>query len=263
MTTLTKEDKENLAAVSALLLNKAQSFETAVPNRALAKRFRNLAESLRGGRRRRGNRECRERRGGWEMKEEIVVMSDSPHAAELKTVTGWVSRTGHFFGDGPEAERLARYDGCTHTKCSECGAIVRKYMGVCDACATKRRFETFKKMEKKVWDDETPVTIFDTDRYFWDTESLVEYCLDNDEDISNLPLVICEPNFATRIDSSIWEHIMPDEGDIPAQLEEALAAFNKAVESCKTPLSWTAGKFAAILPEGVIEYYKKERAAYD
>lgn len=46
MTTLTKKDRDNLAAVSALLENKAQSYATAIPNKALAKRFGDWAATL-------------------------------------------------------------------------------------------------------------------------------------------------------------------------------------------------------------------------
>jgi len=48
-----------------------------------------------------------------EAKAETVVMEDSAEAASVQTVTGWVSRLGHFFGANEGAERTARYDGCT------------------------------------------------------------------------------------------------------------------------------------------------------
>jgi len=39
------------------------------------------------------------------------IMRDSEDAAQLKTVTGWVSSKCRFFGD---SEYAARYDGCTN-----------------------------------------------------------------------------------------------------------------------------------------------------
>ena len=47
------------------------------------------------------------------MAEKPIIMEDSPEAASIKTVTGWVSRTGRFCGDD---ERMARFDGSTHNR---------------------------------------------------------------------------------------------------------------------------------------------------
>ena len=33
------------------------------------------------------------------MAEKPIIMEDSPEAASIKTVTGWVSRTGRFWGN--------------------------------------------------------------------------------------------------------------------------------------------------------------------
>jgi len=45
---------------------------------------------------------------------EKIVPYDSAEAASIQTVTGWVSRSGRFWGND---EHMARYDGCTHRKC--------------------------------------------------------------------------------------------------------------------------------------------------
>ena len=48
------------------------------------------------------------------MADKSVIMYDSPEAASIKTITGWVSSAGRFWGDN---EHMARYDGSTHMKC--------------------------------------------------------------------------------------------------------------------------------------------------
>ena len=40
-----------------------------------------------------------------------IILPESPEAASVQTVTGWVSRTGRYWGND---ERMARYDGSTH-----------------------------------------------------------------------------------------------------------------------------------------------------
>ena len=47
------------------------------------------------------------------MAEKQIIMEDSPEAASIQTVTGWVSRTGRFWGND---ERMARFDGSTHNR---------------------------------------------------------------------------------------------------------------------------------------------------
>ena len=66
-----------------------------------------------------------------------VIMFDSDEAAQYKTnLSGWVSRDNHFFG---EDEHMARYVGCTHRKCEDCGEPTEKGWLVCDNCREKRR----------------------------------------------------------------------------------------------------------------------------
>lgn len=63
-----------------------------------------------------------------------VIMRDSPEAASLQTVSGWVSRHGRFFGSD---ESIARYDGCTHVACSRCGAATEKRWTACTECRSQ------------------------------------------------------------------------------------------------------------------------------
>ncbi len=61
------------------------------------------------------------------MSTEQIVLNTSDEAASIKTVTGWIDRYGRFWGD---YERIARYSGCTHVACSECGKpSVKRFAG--------------------------------------------------------------------------------------------------------------------------------------
>ena len=44
-----------------------------------------------------------------------IILPESPEAASIQTVTGWVSSNGRYWGND---EHMARYDGSTHRKLS-------------------------------------------------------------------------------------------------------------------------------------------------
>lgn len=73
---------------------------------------------------------------------EKIVPYDSAEAASIQTVTGWVSRSGHFWGND---EHMARYDGCTHRKCDACETLipVRGYT-ICDQCREAKEIEKWR-----------------------------------------------------------------------------------------------------------------------
>lgn len=175
-----------------------------------------------------------------------VVMADSEEAASIKTVTGWVSRTGHFWGDD---ERMARYDGSTHRLC-ECGAVIEQ-RSFCRACSERKDREKYLAMPSVAWDGEVPLNLHGTDTYFFDEDSLLDHCADNECQPQDLPLVICVPKYASQIDGS--EHYcddLPEDGELPAELEEAFRVLNEAIQACMTPLCWYPGK-NSVTPESL------------
>ena len=69
------------------------------------------------------------------IKDQPTILFDAPDAAHYQTgIKGWVSRQGHYFGDGPQSEDMARYDGCTHVACRKCGAPTKKGWTACNSC---------------------------------------------------------------------------------------------------------------------------------
>jgi len=86
------------------------------------------------------------------MSGEKVIPFDSPEAARLVTVTGWVSSDGRFFGNLDDAERIARYAGCTHQPCGECGVLCEKMYTRCPECRAKEESKRFAEKKRQEWD---------------------------------------------------------------------------------------------------------------
>lgn len=182
-----------------------------------------------------------------ESKPKKIVMMDSSEAAKLETVTGWVSRLGHFFGYD---ENTARYDGCTHRKCEKCGVVIEKGALNCWTCFNKSRGEAFERLEKKEWDCETPLVIFDSDTYFFDLDSLLEYCEEHDVNPSGLRLVFCKPVKPPEqnADEMFSEYLPEDQGVEDEDVLDAVDALNAAIAKAK-PFSWEQGNVAAIVKD--------------
>lgn len=175
--------------------------------------------------------------------EKKIILGTSDEAAKIETVTGWMSRTGRFWG---KDERAARYDGSTHRLCS-CGEVIEK-QGYCRPCADKKEAEKFAAMERKEWDGTTPLCLYHADRYFWDIDELTDYCEENEVQPDQLNLVICEPIYAREIDPNEYYHDdLPEDGEVDSELEAAFEELNKLIRESKPILSWMPGKFAAIV----------------
>lgn len=173
------------------------------------------------------------------------IMYDSPEAASLQTVTGWVSSTGRFWG---QDEHMARYDGSTHRVCKANPAHgVHENNAYCEKCRDERMDAKFAAMPRRDYDG-SPVVVFDSDTYFFDPESLADWMLDNDIKPENAQLVFCKPNYPRRIDPN--EHFcdyLPEDGDVSAKLAAAFEALNEVI-AAEPPMSWNEGDTAVTLP---------------
>lgn len=178
---------------------------------------------------------------------EVIVLDTSDEAASVKTVTGWVSRDGRFWGDD---ERMARYAGSTHKQC-ECGAVADKSYIRCEACRAKADIEKYNSLECKAWDGDTFLYSDAHDKYFQDADDLSDYLSGSFDEgdapsLEDLRLMICEPNYARQVESDIWSDDLPEDGDLPNELELALLVLNEVIRKLP-PLSWSPGKYAAEL----------------
>lgn len=180
------------------------------------------------------------------MTEKTIILEDSPEAASIQTVTGWVSRTGRFWGND---ERMARYDGSTHKRC-ECGAIIEQ-RSYCRKCSDRKEVERWQAMPEVEWNGSDYLYSQTADQYFRDEQEIADYCADFDEPCTpdDLRLVICTPNYLREVDlCEDNSEEMPEDGDescFTEDVQEALEALNKAIRESRTPaqaISWSPGK---------------------
>lgn len=201
------------------------------------------------------------------MKTEKIVMMDSDEAASIQTLTGWVDRQGRFWGND---EYQARWSGATHRKCKNKPDEHPTHgtHSYCEECHRESRQAKFATFERAVWAGE-PLVIFDDDQYFFDAESLADYCFEHSLLPSELQLMICEPNYPPEFDlEQHCEEIMPDGDDyycLPQAVRDAAEALNKALKE-SAPVSWSASNRVAIVSDDMLNDEQKaeimaERAA--
>lgn len=168
-----------------------------------------------------------------------IVMRDAPEAATLRTVTGWVSRHGRFYG---ESEDTARYDGCTHVFCNICGLPAKKSYTVCSSCRDKKATDRYNAMPRQSWDGNAMLYSDARDEYFFEIE-YAEDSLGDGETLDDLRMVICVPNCVRHLDDDYFSDALPEDGELPECLRDAIAAFNAAIDNAPV-LSWIPGKYA-------------------
>lgn len=178
-----------------------------------------------------------------------VIMYDSPEAAQLVTVTGWATKDGRFFGDN---EHLARYHGSTHKHCdnNEDHAAYRSN-SYCELCATAKRIEVFNAMPVVEWGGDTPLNLFDTDLYFYESGQILDHCDEYGLDPAGLQLVLCEPNHMHTIDADDhWADVFEEDALLPSEVERALNELNAAIEEHGKSVSWSPGNKRVIYGRG-------------
>lgn len=126
----------------------------------------------------------------------------------------------------------------------DCGNQVEKYRPICASCAEQKRTEKFNALPCVEWDGVTPLTLYGSDDYFFDFQSIADYAEDRNIKPADLKLLLCEPNYAGQVETDYWEDNLPEDGDftdiVSDEISAALAALNKAIGQNKTVLSWSA-----------------------
>lgn len=174
--------------------------------------------------------------------DEKIILPDSPEAARKETREVWVSREGRVYEDTPVGERCARWDGSTHKKCN-CGKILKRN-DFCSDCYDKRDHEKFLSYPEIEWDHTTPLHLWGTDNFFFSEEDIYDYCDLHEVKSETLPLVTCKPCYAYSIEPyDIYQDILPEEGEVPEELETIFAELNKRLKECRNPISWEPDKF--------------------
>lgn len=176
-----------------------------------------------------------------------VILNTSPEAAQfVENISGWVSRTGLFFG---KDERAARYAGCTHVACEDCGEPTDKGRTVCDECREKRLAARYEVRERAVWDEKGMLYSEVADRFFQSWDEVADYMEEENErtlDPVSLRLVICEPVYLSPVDEDRWSDDLPEDGELPDEVARALEELNEALRAAG-PVSWMPGKKAAMV----------------
>ena len=138
-----------------------------------------------------------------------IILQDSEEAAQPYTMTGW-----------------------THFKCCHCGEPVKKPYTDCD----KLEFERYCALPTAEWDGNSMLYSDTRDQYYGSLDDVYDE-IEEGQDISELRLLICKPNYVTPLESNYCCDELADDMDVPAAVEEAMYAFNKAVAGIV--LSWS------------------------
>lgn len=183
-----------------------------------------------------------------------VVRYDSPEAATYKTgIEGWVSRDGHFYG---KDEHMARWAGCTHLICKDCGQEHPRNSW-CQPCHNRKRQEKFLAFPEIPYAEaEYPLCVFDDDRFFWDEVELLDYMADLD-DPDTLQIVTTKPGHLHLIDADIWSDDLPEDGKLPDEVARKVDELNAAIRAAGPVAWWAADNRVDITP--LVEVIEKER----
>lgn len=176
-----------------------------------------------------------------------IIIFDSEEAAHFQTgLSGWVSRHGHYWGND---ERAARYDGCTHTRCEDCGEPVDRGRLICSKCHESRQIKRYVAMPKEEWNGNGMLYSDAADRYFADWDEVEYFLKDEGGTIESLRLIICEPQFLPLLDPSDYGcDELAEDGELPDNVVQAIDTFNRVIKETG-PVSWVPGKKAVILAE--------------
>ena len=176
-----------------------------------------------------------------------IILPDSPEAATYQPMAGgWVTSDFRLWGKGLGAEKAARYHGCTHVRCQRCGEITPKEYALCDACCNKADAERYAAMPRAKPDGVTPLYSEVTDEFYDDLHTAGETLKDG-QTLADLRLVICEPVYATKLDSSYFMDDLGPDDALPPEAVDAIDAFNRAMDG--VILSWQPGKTALDLED--------------
>lgn len=68
----------------------------------------------------------------------------------------------------------------------------------------------------------------------------------------------CAPNYPRELTSEYFCDDLPEDGDVPAEIEDAIRVFNAALKAYGKPLSWSEGKIAVMKPLGIEVAFERE-----
>lgn len=174
----------------------------------------------------------------------IVLYTSNDAAKFVENISGWIDRHGYFFG---KDESAARYSGCTHRKCNSCDRFTEKHWLICEDCRSKKDLEKYLSMQKKEWDGDAMLYSDREDKYFKGIEEINDYLYSSKGlSIEDLRLIICEPNYLSKISEDHWSDELAEDDDLPESIKIAIENLNELIGK-EPSVSWSPGNFAAII----------------
>lgn len=180
------------------------------------------------------------------MEKQILYNSDQSAIYEERKIKGWwsVKSTHHkssvFWG---EDEHMARWDGCTHKICDECGKHTHeKQYTCCTECRARHERERYEKLELIEWDGKTPLCIYHDDTYFTSMDDIYSHCEEFECEPKGLMLVLCERVTPMSLDPEnlLCDQLSGTDLGIPDEIYRAADEFNELVKEF-FPELWEAG----------------------
>ena len=111
----------------------------------------------------------------------------------------------------------------------------------CRGCRDLTYIAEYESMPRAEWDGKAMLYSEARDQYYITPDDAAED-LEEDQTLADLRLVICEPNYVRQLEPDYFCDDLPEDGDVPDDVAEAMEAFNKAVAGIV--LSWSPGKKA-------------------
>lgn len=170
-----------------------------------------------------------------------ILNTDNESARFVTGIEGWVDRNGRFFGND---KRAARWAGCTHIICPDCGRPTPKNYLRCADCRKKKAVLQYNQKEHKKWDGEIPIYSDMFDKYFFDEDALHDFMEECECEIEELRLIICEPIYLKEIREDYFCDALADDGELSEAVIDALDNLNAVIRD-EDPVSWFPGKYAA------------------
>lgn len=174
---------------------------------------------------------------------EDKIYPEDERAAGLKTVEGWVSRNGKFYGID---ETSARNCGATVFHCGGCGEDTEYYYRHCKKCEAAAIEEQYQRMQEAEWLLDVPVFDACSKNYFNSMDEIEYHCENEGISFSDLRLIICEPVYPQHID---FDDLIPILGvDMEfnhPELVNYVQEFNQKIDDLKIILGWQPGDFRA------------------
>lgn len=165
--------------------------------------------------------------------EKKKIMYGSEEAAQLKTVTGWISSDGRFFG---KDEHMARYAGSTHDMCV-CGNEKELYYTICSTCRQKSARERFLALPYQEYNGE-PVYSDHYDKWFFTVDDieifLDEEIEDEHERYGPLDLLVGKPIAYRTLHYDFFQEYLAEDQELPDDIVTKIDEFNKWMESQQT-----------------------------